>query len=131
MRTDDVPVRDDPLFEGQRKIAYVVDAQGRYVLAGSGGSEAEVAVTEAAVAWFAQLAEDARQRALRGETSALEYHMFRQRMDIPTLAQATGLWEWQVRRHLRPEKFAQLNPRLLERYAEAMGLSVGQLRTLT
>ena len=55
MRTDDVPVRDDPLFEGQRKIVYVVDAQGRYVLAGSGGSEAEVAVTEAAVAWFAHL----------------------------------------------------------------------------
>lgn len=131
MRTDDVPVRDDPLFEGQRKIVYAVDAQGRYVLAGSGGTEAEVAVTEAAVAWFAQLAEDARQRALRGETSALEYHMFRQRMDIPTLAQATGLWEWQVRRHQRPQKFAQLNPRLLERYAEAMGLTVAQLRTLT
>ena len=130
MRTDDVPVRDDPLFEGQRKIVYVVDAQGRYVLAGSGGSEAEVAVTETAVAWFAQLAEDARQRAIRGETSALEYHMFRQRMDIPTLAQATGLWEWQVRRHQRVEKFAHLSPRLLDLYAEAMGLTVAQLKKL-
>ena len=130
MRTDDVPVRDDPLFEGQRKIVYVVDAQGRYVLAGSGGSEAEVAVTETAVTWFAQLAEDARQRAIRGETSALEYHMFRQRMDIPTLAQATGLWEWQVRRHQRVEKFAHLSPRLLDLYAEAMGLTVAQLKKL-
>jgi hypothetical protein len=113
-----------------RKVVYVVDKDGHYLIAQSGGMEAEVTVTEEAVAWFARQAEDAHQRALRGETSPLEYHMFRLRMDVPTLAQATGLWRWRVRRHLTTKGFANLTPKLQELYAEAMGLSIAQLQTL-
>jgi hypothetical protein len=130
MRADEVPDRSAPLFEGQYKVVYVTDERGRYVIAKSGGTEAEVAVTEAAVSWFAGLAEEARERARRGETSPLEYHMYRQRMDVPTLAQATGFWRWRVRRHLRPAVFARLSPRLLARHATALGLTVEQLRRL-
>jgi hypothetical protein len=130
MRPDEVPQENAPVLGGVRKVVYVVDQDGHYLIAQSGGMEAEVTVTEEAVAWFARLAEDARQRALRGETSPLEYHMFRLRMDVPTLAQATGLWRWRVRRHLRPKGFARLSPKLLERYADAMGLSVSQIQAL-
>jgi len=130
MRPDEVPQENSPLLGGVRKVVYVVDQDGHYLIAQSGGMEAEVTVTEEAVAWFARLAEDARQRALRGETSSLEYHMFRLRMDVPTLAQATGLWRWRVRRHLTSKGFAGLSPKLLERYADAMGLSVSQVQTL-
>jgi hypothetical protein len=130
MRPDEVPQESSPLFEGQRKAVYVVDKNGHYQIAQSGGSEAEVTVTEEAVAWFAKLAEDARQRALRGEASPLEYHMFRLRLDEPTLASATGLWRWRVRRHLTVKGFTRLTPALLERYADAMGLTVEQLQKL-
>ena len=130
MRPDEVPSRSSPLFEGGHKAVYVVDADGRYRIAQSGGAEAEVTVTEAAVAWFEGLAAEALARARRGEASPLEYHMYRQRLDAPTLAQATGLWLWRVRRHLRPRKFARLSPALLARYAEAMGLTPERLRTL-
>ena len=44
------------------------------------------------------------------------------------MTQATGLWQWRVRRHLRPEIFQQLSPALLQRYADALGLSVAQLK---
>jgi hypothetical protein len=130
MRPDEVPEENAPVLGGVRKVVYVVDQDGHYRVAQSGGMEAEVTVTEAAVAWFARLAEDARQRALRGETSPLEYHMFRLRMDPPTLAQATGLWRWRVQRHLTAKGFARLSPRLLERYSEAMGLSIAQIQSL-
>ena len=130
MRPDEVPKEDAPVLGGVRKVVYVVDQDGHYLIAQSGGMEAEVTVTEEAVAWFARLAEDARQRARRGETSPLEYHMFRLRMDVPTLAQATGLWRWRVRRHLTPKGFENLTPKLQERYAEAMGLSTAQIQTL-
>ena len=130
MRADEVPDRSAPLFEGQYKVVYVTDAQGNYVIAKSGGTEAEVTVTEAAVAWFDRLAAEARERARRGESSPLEYHMYRQRMDVPTLAQATGLWRWRVRRHLRPAVFARLSPALLARHATALGVSVEQLQRL-
>ncbi len=130
MHANEVPERSAPLFEGQHKAVYVTDDQGRYLIAKSGGTEAEVSVTEEAVSWFARLAAGARERALRGETSPLEVHMCRQRMDVPTLAQATGFWRWQVRRHLRPRVFAHLNARTLARYGEALGLSVAQLQSL-
>lgn len=130
MRPDEVPQESAPLFEGQRKAVYVVDKDGHYQIAQSGGAEAEVTVTEDAVAWFAKLAEDARQRALRGEGSPLEYHMFRVRLDEPTLASAAGIWRWRVRRHLTTQGFAKLTPALLDRYADALGLTVEQLQTL-
>ena len=130
MRPDEVPEQSAPLLEGQRKAVYVVGQDGHYLIAQSGGTEAEITVTEEAVAWFAKLAEDARQRATRGETSPLEYHMFRLRMDEPTLASATGLWRWRVRRHLTAKGFSNLKPNLLERYADALGLTVEQLKKL-
>lgn len=130
MRPDEVPEQSARILEGQRKAVYVVDKDGHYFIAQSGGDEAEITVTEEAVAWFARLAEDARQRALRGETSPLEYHMFRLRMDEPTLASATGFWRWRVRRHLTATGFAKLSQRQLKRYAEALGLNIEQLQKL-
>ncbi len=130
MRPDEIPQENAPLFGGVRKVMYVVDSSGHYQVANSGGMEAEVTVTEAAVAWFAKLATEARERVQRGESSTLEYHMYRLRLDIPTLASATGIWRWRIRRHLRPAAFTRLSPRLLECYAEAMGLTVAQLKQL-
>jgi len=130
MRPDEVPSSSAPLFEGRHKAVYVVDERGRYFIARSGGTEAEVSVTEEAVSWFARLATEAAARARRGEASPLEVHMYRQRMDLPTLAQATGFWRWQVRRHLRPAGFARLSARSLDRYAGALGISVAQLQSL-
>jgi hypothetical protein len=53
--------------------------------------------------------------------------MHKARMDVPLLAQVTGLWQWRIRRHFRPALFARLSPSLLARYADAMGLTVAQL----
>ena len=130
MRPDEIPEGDAPILGGVRKVMYVVDEAGRYQTARSGGMEAEVTVTEEAVAWFAKLAAEARERGRRGESSPLEYHMYRVRLDVPTLASAAGLWRWRVRRHLRPTVFARLSPRLLARYADTLGLTVDQLRSL-
>ena len=69
-----------------------------------------------------------RQRVLAGLTSPLEYHMYRVRMDVPLLAQASGIWQWRIRRHFRPDLFARLSPTLLATYADAMGMTVEQLK---
>ncbi|MDR1012173.1 MAG: hypothetical protein LBM04_13785 [Opitutaceae bacterium] len=131
MRPDEVPSQSATIYEGATKAAYVVGPDGRYTIVPNGGDEAEVAVTEEAVAWFGQMAEAARLRALAGETSPLEYHMYRQRMDVPTLAQATGFWRITVRRHLRPAVFAKLPRKKLERHAIAMGIAdPEQLRSI-
>jgi hypothetical protein len=51
-------------------------------------------------------------------------------MDVALLAQATGLWRWRVRRHFRPEIFARLPRALLQRYADAIGVTPEELARL-
>jgi hypothetical protein len=130
MRADEVPQETNPLFDNERKTVYAVNAAGDYVMVKTGGSEVDFGPTLDAGAWFAEQAEAARQRVLRGESSTLEYWMYQQRMDVLTLAQATGLWQWRIRRHLRPAIFNSLSPRLLQRHADAMGLSISELQQL-
>jgi len=54
--------------------------------------------------------------------------MYRVRMDVPLLAQASGIWQWRIRRHFRPAVFAGLSAALLATYADAMGMTVEQLK---
>ena len=85
-------------------------------------------VTKQAVDDLLRLTENARQRVLAGQTSPLEYHMYRVRMDVPLLSQASGIWLWRIRRHFRPAVFAGLSVSLLATYADAMGMTVDQLK---
>lgn len=130
MREDEVPQDHVKHFGGARKAMYAVDRAGRYETVASTGWEVEATVTGDAVAEFRRLAEEARARVLRGEASPLEFHMHDRRMDLPTLAQTTGLWRWRIRRHLRPAVFARLPERLLLRYADALGISLEQLKAV-
>lgn len=130
MKLDDVPQEGNATLGGHRKLMYARDAQGRSVTVGSQGWEAEEICTLHAVDAIAAQAEDARARAQAGAASPLEYWMYARRMDVALLAQASGFWQWRVRRHLRPEGFARLAPAQRARYAQALGVSVQQLERL-
>ena len=128
MLESEVPQEGNTTLGGHRKALYARGADGKLQIVQSAGWEVEEIVTRQAVEDLDRLAEDARQRVAAGLTSALEYHMHKARMDVPLLAQTTGLWQWRIRRHFRPAIFAGLSPALLQRYAEAMGLSIEQLK---
>lgn len=125
-----VPQDASPTYGGLRKLLYAVDERGQYTGVPSSGWEVESFSTELAVAELERQREEALRRARAGITSALEYHMFARRMDFDTLATVSGVWRWRLRRHLRPAVFARLPERLLRRYADAMGVTVAELRTL-
>jgi hypothetical protein len=128
MLESEVPQEGNTTLGGHRKALYARGADGKLQIVQSAGWEVEEIVTRQAVEDLNRLAEDARQRVAAGQTSPLEYHMHKARMDLPLLAQTTGLWQWRIRRHFRPAIFARLSPALLQRYAEAMGLSLDQLK---
>jgi len=128
MDRDQVPQETNPVLGGFRKAVYARDADGRIVAVESAGWEPEEIVTMQAVEVFRQQAEAARARALSGQASPLEAWMYHKRMDLATFAQVTGVWRWRIRRHFRPGVFARLSPRLLARYADALGISVDALR---
>ena len=130
MDLDAVPQEGNATLAGHRKLMYARAADGRVVGVASAGWEAEEIVTLHAVDSIDAQADVALQLARQGLASPLEYWMHKRRMDVPLLAQTTGLWQWRVRRHLRPERFARLRAGLLARYAQALGLTETELRSL-
>lgn len=130
MKKDQVPQDHIEYYGDARRAVYALEKDGHYATIPSSGWEAEAIVNADAVAEYARQAEEARARVQRGEASPLEFHMYDRRMDLPTLAQTTGLWRWRIRRHLRPAVFARLSERLLARYADALGISLEQLKAV-
>lgn len=127
MRERDLPQEGNRTLAGHRKAVYAVAEDGRLHLVPTHGWEVEEIVTRQAVEDLERRAAEARERALSGQSSPLEYHMYRARMDVELLSQTSGVWRWRVRRHLKPAAFTRLPLALKERYAEALGLSVEAL----
>jgi hypothetical protein len=123
MKKGEVPQQNAKAFMGHSKLLYALDEKGRYVPAPSNGWEAEEIVLDQAIAEYQRQATDAWIRANAGATSALEYHMFRQRMDVVLLSQTTGYFKWRVRRHLKPGAFQKLSASTRARYADALGMA--------
>ena len=130
MREQDVPQQHSDILQGQRKVVYAVNAQGEYERVPSSGWEAEELVTQEANDWFDSQALAAKIEYQQQRFSSLKYHMFKQRMDIPTLSQATGIWQWRVKRHLQYQGFERLKPSTKQRYADAMAMDIAQLEQI-
>lgn len=113
-----------------RKAIYATNKNGDYEIVPSSGWEVEAAVTLQAVDEFARLAAVAYEKVLAGDMAPLYFHMYNCRMDIAVLAQASGISQWRLKRHLQPAVFAKLAPKIVMRYAEALGLTVEELYKL-
>jgi hypothetical protein len=129
MDVNDVPQEGNCTLGTHRKALYAKDAQGKMVIVPSCGSEVDETVTMQAVQRMQVLTNAAKARVLAGQSAPLEYWMCERRMDVALLSQVSGIWQWRIRRHFNPQRFAKLSPRLLARYAEALGLMPEQLQT--
>jgi hypothetical protein len=127
---NDVPQEGNRTMGGHRRVMYARDADGRIVIVPSRGGEVDETVTLQALDLIREMTEAARARVLAGESSPLEYWMYAQRLDLPQLSQVTGFWQWRIRRHLKPRRFAKLPIDILQRYADVMGITVEQLGKL-
>lgn len=130
MKQDEVPQFETKAMNGEGKALYALDAAGNYTVVRSAGWEAEDIVLEQAIAECERLAADAFTRAKRGDCGALEYYMYKHRMDVVVLAQSTGYFQWRVKRHLKAGAFAKLSADVRQRYADALGISASQLDLL-
>ena len=127
MEIKDIPQDDSESYHGHLKVIYGT-RDGRYEAATSSGWQDEAYATEMAVAELDEQTRAAREAVARGEYSPLYYHMFRFRHDESGLAMAAGVWKWQLRRHLRPEIFAKLPDKTLQKYADALQISIDELK---
>lgn len=129
MEIDDIPQDDSKIFRGQKKVIYAT-RNGKFEAGTTTGWQAEEFATEQAVNELNQLTEQARQAVKNGEKSVIYYLMYKNRYDLQTLSQTTGFWQWQIKRHFRPEIFKTLGVNTLERYVGVFGVEIKNLKSI-
>jgi len=129
MKKNDVPQDDANMLEGKfREPCYVVDENGNYTTVGSVGWEPKNIVMQQA--WDNIHKRVARVKELvdQGRLSPIAYHMEKNQMDVRLLASYVGLNRWKVKRHLKPSGFRKLDPEILKKYADALNVTIEELR---
>jgi len=127
MKLTDVPQENNKTLDGVRKAVYAVGKDGTYSAVASNGWNAEEIVTSQAVEEFERLANLALIEIEKGVRSPLEYHMYKNRMDISLLAQSTGFFKWTICRDFKKSVFKKISDKRLQTYADVMGISIEEL----
>jgi hypothetical protein len=130
MLKNEVP-QDKGIAEGLKEVTYAVDDDGSYVLVPSAGWEPKNISNYQAWEIIARQIDTARKQVQANEVSPLAYHMARNLMDLPLLAQYMGIMRWRVKRHLQPKVFNKLKQDILERYAVLLKVTVDELKDIT
>jgi len=71
------------------------------------------------------------QQVLGGQLSPLAYHIHKNLFTIRILSAYTGISKRQIKKHLKPEKFNQLNEETIEKYASAFRLPIEEFKNYT
>ena len=131
MKKKEVPQDESILKKVNLKdMVYAVDENGEYGTALSSGWEPKTIALDNAIREIEERTKAAKRRYDNGESSPIEYYMELHKMDIPILSSYVGLWQWQVKRHLKPAVFGKLSKKTLQKYADVFEISIDELKTL-
>jgi len=129
MKVNEVP-QDVTFYEGVKRACYALNEEGKYVVVSSAGWDAEEVVNGLAVNDLAAMLEETRKAVLAGLKSPLCYHMERRQMNPDILGKTAGIAVFRVKRHFRPKVFSKLTTSVLNRYAQALAMTVEELLTV-
>ncbi|MDR3681286.1 MAG: hypothetical protein P4L41_15075 [Flavipsychrobacter sp.] len=130
MEQKNVPQDESALGKVTREVCYVTDENGNYVTDLSTGWEVKKDALDAAWKDIDGRIAAAMQKVDASEASPLLFFMEYRLMDINILSDYTGLWKWQIKRHLKPTVFKKLSPSTLQKYAEAFNVSIDSLKSM-
>ena len=123
----EIPKEKNATLDGIQKVMYAKNEQGEFERYNYGSSVEEFA-TQVAVEEYELLKQECLARIKQGLSSPIEYFMYENRMDLPTLASAVGMFQWRVKRHLKMSVFQTMSDALLLRYADVFSLDLFYLK---
>jgi hypothetical protein len=131
MKKEEVPQDLGALGKITKEVCYVTDSSGKYVTELSKGWDVKSSALN--VAWddIKERVAAARQQVLNNEASPILFFMEYRLMDLNLLAEYTGYWKWQIKRHLKADVFRTLSEKKLKKYAEAFNVTVEDLKSMT
>jgi hypothetical protein len=131
MKKENVPQDMSSLGKITKEVCYATDSTGKYVTELSSGWDVKINALDVAWKDVEERIAKAKQQVLDGKASPLLFFMEYRLMDIGLLADYTGFWKWQIKRHLQPEVFKKLSEKKLQKYAEAFNVKTEDLKTMT
>jgi hypothetical protein len=130
MKKEDVPQDVSALGKLTTEVCYATDSSGKYVATQSRGWDVKITALDTAWQDIEGRIAAAKQKVLNGEASPLLFYMEHSLMDINLLADYTGFWKWQIKRHLKNEVFKNLPDKKLQKYADVFNVSIEQLKKM-
>lgn len=132
MKIDEVP-QDLKYGKGLvvRDVNYAVDENGRYTSVVSDGWEVKNDILDSVWEEILEECEPIRQQVLAKQTSPLAYHMKKNLQDISMLSAYSGIPKRKIKKHLDYEEFFKLDSDMLDKYAEALRITVDELKEVS
>jgi hypothetical protein len=130
MKQENVPQDLSSLGKITKEVCYATDSTGKYVTTLSDGWDVKIKALDVAWEEIQGRIAQAKQKVLNGEASPLLFFMELRLMDMSIVADYTGFWKWQIKRHLKPDVFNKLSEKNLEKYAEAFNVKVAELKSM-
>lgn len=129
MKKNEVPQDKSSLSSiNMKELCYATDENGNYTTELSEGWEPKTIALNNSLEEINERIEDAKQQVLKGEVSPIAYFMELNRMDVGILASYVGKWQWQVKRHFKPNVFKSLSEKTLQKYASVFSISTENLK---
>jgi len=130
MKKENVPQDLSSLGKITREVCYATDSTGKYVTQLSNGWDVKIKALDIAWQEIEGRIAKAKEQVLNNEASPLLFFMELRLMDLSILADYTGFWKWQIKRHLKPEVFNKLSEKKLKKYAAAFNVKVEELKSM-
>ncbi|MDN3581678.1 hypothetical protein [Mucilaginibacter flavus] len=130
MKQENVPQDLSSLGKITKEVCYATDSTGKYVTTLSDGWDVKITALDVAWEEIQGRIAQAKQKVLNGEASPLLFFMELRLMDTSIVADYTGFWKWQIKRHLKPDVFNKLSEKDLKKYAEAFNVKVAELKSM-
>ncbi|MDR1115126.1 MAG: hypothetical protein LBL33_03065 [Tannerella sp.] len=129
MKTGDVP-QDLKYFKDKvvRDLMYAVDENGHYMSVLSDGWSVKNDALNAVWDDIREQCGEIRRQVLAKETSPLAYHMKKALQDVGMLASYSGVPKRKIRKHLKYDEFMKSNEAVLQKYADALRITVDELK---
>jgi len=129
MEKDNVPQDKSNLTKNNvKELLYATDENGNYTTTLSTGWEPKTIALSNSIDEINERIAEARLQVINGEASPIVYFMEVNKMDLTILSSYVGLWKWRVKRHFKPEVFARLNDKILNKYADTFEVSIEELK---
>jgi len=129
MKKNEVPQDKSSLSSiNMKELCYATDENGNYTTELSEGWEPKTIALNNSLEEINERIEDAKQQVFKGEVSPIAYFMELNRMDVGILASYVEKWQWQVKRHFKPNVFKNLSTKTLEKYASVFSISTENLK---